>query len=243
LWEHWLPIIKYLFLWNNYECLIWIFKSDSDRAQIYSAQQFATFFLIALLALCSCKLCLHAVYEKKTFFSELKPYFYPCTGSWRLELYFLPSLSASSPLSTSTLPLLHLAWHLLAIAVLATIASTFWPSSTLRIQLHNSAADSVTERPPRKRPASKLAKTAGTEYSLKIERRQLTGGGGGSASSTAAESEAASECSLAVSEPTAAVQESDDNEQRISPLEEFNTLYRNRDLVRASIKLKESNLV
>jgi hypothetical protein len=101
----------------------------------------------------------------------------------------------------------------------------------------------VTERPPRKRPASKLAKTAGTEYSLKIERRQLTGGGGGSASSTAAESEAASECSLAVSEPTAAVQESDDNEQRISPLEEFNTLYRNRDLVRASIKLKESNLV
>jgi hypothetical protein len=102
----------------------------------------------------------------------------------------------------------------------------------------------VTER-PRKRPASKLAKTAGTEYSLKIERRQLTGGGsGGSASSTAAESEAASECSLAVSEPTAvAMQESDDSEQRISPLEEFNTLYRNRDLVRASIKLKESNLV
>jgi hypothetical protein len=46
-----------------------------------------------------------------------------------------------------------------------------------------------------------------------------------------------------VSEPTAAPQESDDSEQRISPLEEFNTLYRNRDLVRASIKLKESNLV
>jgi hypothetical protein len=162
-------------------------------------------------------------------------------------LYFLPSPSASStnaPLSnTSTLPLLHLAWHLLAIAVLATIVSTFWPSSTLRLQLHNTAADSVADRPTRKRPpASKLAKTAGTEYSLKIERRQLTGGG--SASSTVAESsEAASECSLAVSEPTAAVLESDDSEQRISPLEEFNTLYRNRDLVRASIKLKESNLV
>jgi hypothetical protein len=129
----------------------------------------------------------------------------------------------------------------LAIAVLATIASTFWPSSTLRLQLHNTAADSVADRPRKRPPASKLAKTAGTEYSLKIERRQLTGGG--SASSTAAESEAASECSLAVSEPTAAVQESDDSEQRISPLEEFNTLYRNRDLVRASIKLKESNLV
>jgi hypothetical protein len=162
-------------------------------------------------------------------------------------LYFLPSLSAaSSPLSTSTLPLLHLAWHLLAIAVLATIASTFWPSSTLRLQLHNNdntAGDSIAERPRKRPPASKLAKTAGTEYSLKIERRQLTGGGsGGSASSTAAESEAASECSLAVSEPTAALQESD-NSERISPLEEFNTLYRNRDLVRASIKLKESNLV
>jgi hypothetical protein len=154
-------------------------------------------------------------------------------------LYFLPSLSSSS---NSPLPLLHLAWHLLAIAVLATVASTFWPSSTLRLQLHNTAADSVAERPRKRPPASKLAKTAGTEYSLKIERRQLTGTGSGSASSTAAESEAASECSLAVSEPTAAPQESDDSE-RISPLEEFNTLYRNRDLVRASIKLKESNLV
>ena len=31
--------------------------------------------------------------------------------------------------------------------------------------------------------------------------------------------------------------------QRVSPLEEFNALYRNKDMVRASIKLKESNVV
>ncbi len=31
--------------------------------------------------------------------------------------------------------------------------------------------------------------------------------------------------------------------ERVSPLEEFNTLYRNKDMVRASIKLKESNVI
>ena len=31
--------------------------------------------------------------------------------------------------------------------------------------------------------------------------------------------------------------------ERVTPLEEFNTLYRNKDMVRASIKLKESNLI
>jgi hypothetical protein len=101
----------------------------------------------------------------------------------------------------------------------------------------------------RTRRRSRSSKSC-TEYSLKIERRQLSGGGG--SSTVTADSEAtsaASECSLVVSEPLAAAagtgrecQEPDCSE-RISPLEEFNTLYRNRDLVRASIKLKESNLV
>ena len=38
-------------------------------------------------------------------------------------------------------------------------------------------------------------------------------------------------------------QEEGERVERVSPLEEFNTLYRNKDMVRASIKLKESNVI
>ena len=163
-------------------------------------------------------------------------------GTWRLELYFLPS----PPAVSSPLPLLHLAWHLLAISVLATAATSLCarrpPPHSLKKGPSAAAAEEVGGGTERTRRRSKSSKSC-TEYSLKIERRQLSGGGSSDGSTAAGDSEAASECSLVVSEPPAAGRQELDCRERISPLEEFNTLYRNRDLVRASIKLKESNLV
>ena len=54
-----------------------------------------------------------------------------------------------------------------------------------------------------------------------------------SVSSEKAESEATTESDITQSS----------HKERISPLEEFNTLFRNADCVRKSIKLKESHIV
>ncbi len=125
-------------------------------------------------------------------------------------------------------------------AALATATTSLWPRASVLLPCRRGSGRQQAAARPRQRSSQKLAKPSGAiEYSLKIERRQLTG-----SSSTGADSEEAasarSECSLAVSEPAARETECG---ERVSPLEEFNTLYRNRDLVRASIKLKESNLV